>query len=100
MARNMRCAPFIAALREADWKLRYDSKAGGVRTVEFYKFFGQREVNVQLWGDGKHRASNMIYSDRAKRSGRASTNPTEFQSIDGMWQAIMAERFRSDHPPA
>lgn len=98
--RNMLLAPFIQALRTEGWTQRYDSKGGGCRTVEFYKFFGQREVQVQLWGNGMHRATNMLYSDRAKTRGRMCTMPTSFmRDIKEMWNAVDWERRRKDHPP-
>ena len=97
--RNMLLAPFIKALNAKDWKLRYDSVAGGGRTVEFFKFFGRREVIVQLHDDGLFRATHMLYSDHELRRGRMSTPPTIFKSIDGMWLAVLRERERKDHPP-
>lgn len=95
----MTMVPFFRALRSEGWTLRYDSVAGGCRTVEFYKFFGQREVQVQLWASGRHRATHMLYSDRAKRRGRMSTSPTTFMDVPAMWEAVRHERQRTDHPP-
>jgi hypothetical protein len=97
--RNMLLVPFIRALRRDDWKLRYDTVAGGGRCVEFFKFYGQREVQVQLHDDGLFRATHMLYSDRAKRRGRMSTSPTTFHTPGGMWCAIKIELERTDHPP-
>jgi hypothetical protein len=56
------------------------------------KTVGEREVTVQLWKDGKHRASHML-------GGRGSTRPTEFWSVEGMKAAVERELIRTDHPP-
>lgn len=96
--RNMILAPFIRVLRKEGWERRYDSVAGGGRCVEFFKFFGRREVQVQLHDDGLFRATHMLYSDAAKRLGTMSTSPTIFRCIPGMWQAVKHERTRTDHP--
>ena len=97
--RDMRCAKFIRELNRDGWTLDYDSRAGGCRTVQFSKFFGQRQVEVQLWEDGGHRATHMLYRDRAKRMGRMTTPPTNFRDIDGMWRAVKYERTRTDQKP-
>lgn len=90
---------FIGSLRRMGFTKDYDSRAGGVRCAQFSKFYGQRRVEVQLWGDGKHRATNMIYTDKKKRCGRMSTTPTEFNTVTGMAHAIVREQSREDHPP-
>lgn len=51
-----------------------------------------RKIDVQLWSDGKHRASHML-------NGRATTPPTYF---DTPWQMVLAlsiEASRLDQKP-
>lgn len=50
-----------------------------------------RRVEVQLWGDGKHRAAHWI-------GGRMATEPTEFADVPSMHDAITHEETRTDHP--
>ena len=102
MARNMLLAPFIGSLNaDGGWIKRYDSRSRhNGRVVEFFKFYGPREVQVQLWDSGLFRATHMLYSDKAKRRGRMSTSPTEFKTVVTMWSAIEHERTRKDHPPS
>lgn len=97
--RNMRLAPFIRSLRQAGWALRYDTAAGGGRTVEFHKFFGRRDIRVQLNNTGPHTASHMRYFDTARTRGIENTSPTPFETGPGMWIAVEHERTRKDHPP-
>jgi len=98
--RDMQLAPFIRALNAKGWKQRYDSRSRhNGRVVEFFKFFGQREVQVQLWDDGTRRATHMLYSDKAKRLGRMTTTPTHFRDVTSMWEAVRIERSRMDQKP-
>lgn len=96
--RNMLLAPFIRALKAEGWKQRYDSRSRrNGRIVEFFKFFGQREVQVQLWDDGLFRATHMLYKDKAKRRGEMNTSPTLFHDVTSMWRAAEYET-RRPHP--
>lgn len=97
--RNMLLAPFIRSLRTAGWTLRYDSRSKhNGRIAEYHKFFGRRDVQVQLWDDGTFRATHMLYSDTARRRGRMSTAPTYFKTLPEMWTSVDHERTRKDHP--
>lgn len=84
---------FIGSLHRMGFAKDYDTKAGGERTVQFSKDHGNRHLEVQLSGDGKHRATHLL-------NGRMSTHPTEFNTVTGMAHAIVREQCRTDHPPA
>lgn len=58
----------------------------------------KRKVEVQLWGKGQHRATNMLFSDKARTMGRMSTQPTYFCTAEEMCKAIDREIHRGDHP--
>lgn len=56
----------------------------------------QRLVDVQLWRDGKHRVSHMVFTKPGY--GRGSTPPTDFSdNIIDMYEAILNELGRTDH---
>lgn len=83
--------PFILALRRAGFAKTLDSRAGGCRVAIFEKQVDERRrIYVQLWGDGRHRASHGI-------GGRETTRPTRFTTIDGMHAAIQCETLRTDN---
>lgn len=82
--------PFCDALRKAGFVKASDSRAGGLRCIEFNRQVGARSVSVQLWGDGRHRVSHML-------DGRGSTLPTNFTSVEDMAWAIVNELLREDH---
>lgn len=84
---------FSRPLRKEGFKKDFDSSSGGIRVVQFCKDIGAgRVLRVQLWADGKHRASHFYHD-------RASTAPTEFYSVQGMHVAILHETMRTDHKP-
>lgn len=61
----------------------------------FFKIVGNRRIDVQLWKDGNHRASNALLG---KAGGwRWSTLPTDFRRFTEMEPAIERERTRTDH---
>lgn len=84
--------PFFKALRDQGFLKAYDSHAGGIRTVSFQHLIGERHVDVQFWGDGRHRISHFL-------KGRMSTHPTPFQTVPEMEAALKHELTRTDHPP-
>ena len=59
-----------------------------------------RQVDVQLWSDGKHRASNALRVEGDDNCWRWSTPPTPFETLDEMRAALEHEWKRMDHPPA
>lgn len=67
----------------------------------FKKRIGEREVEVQLWGDGYHRASHMVFRPlpNGVEGGRMSTPPTDFGTVVTLFHAIGIELTREDHPP-
>jgi hypothetical protein len=64
----------FAALREDGFTSDFDSRAGGCRMVEWAKTVGERRLEVQLWADGRHRATHWL-------GGRMSTLPTYFTDV-------------------
>src|SRR5258708_6351341 len=88
----MNIRPYAVVLRPQGFIKSYESRAGGLRIVCFEHLFGNRMVEVQLWGDGKHRASHFL-------KGRMSTIPTYFHPPAEMQEAIQQELTRKDHPP-
>lgn len=82
---------YSMALRKFGFSQSYDSRAGGMRVVEFERTQGRRTLRVQLWDDGKHRASHSL-------DGRADTEPTGFEGLTEMEKAIRHEMIRMDHP--
>ncbi len=63
-----------------------------------------REIEVQLWSDGEHRASHWIAHDVRGVDGEVHhfrhmiTTPTGFADVEEMLVAIEHERARTDHP--
>lgn len=90
MSLNIR--PFAKVLRSAGFVKDFDSVEGGGRVVQFVNTIGERRVEVQLWYDGRHRASHML-------NGRGSTYPTPFKTPEEMMNAIRRELTRDDHKP-
>jgi hypothetical protein len=82
----------FAALRADGFSADFDSRAGGCRMVEWAKTVGERRLEVQLWADGRHRATHWL-------GGRMSTPPTYFTDVATMRAAIARELSRCDHPP-
>lgn len=89
--------PFIMALRTLGFARDFDTKAGGGRIVQFKRAFGQRDVEVQLFDDGRHRASHMVFSDPKRYRGLMDTLPTEFSDGAGLLDAIICEATRTDN---
>jgi hypothetical protein len=56
---------------------------------------GHRLLDVQLWTNGKHRISHMIYTDAVR--GLENTTPTEFTTVAEMLPAIEFESTRQDN---
>jgi len=79
------------ALRKAGFHKAYDSRAGGMRVVQFERTHGRRTLQVQLWDDGQHRATHSL-------DGVMDTAPTNFEGLTEMEKAIWNEMVRMDHP--
>lgn len=85
---------FYKVLRQMGFKRKY--RGYGLSSPHVYeKEFSDRTVDVQLWVDGKHRASNMHDTPYGKR-GQMDTYPTDFKTVDGMIRAIEFEASRKD----
>ena len=56
-----------------------------------------RYVTVQLWSDGRHRASHMYYGEgnAGKGIGSSRVCPTDFTTVEGMRVAIRYESTRN-----
>lgn len=87
----MNIRPYSMALRREGFTKEWDSRAGGCRCVQFTRTTDDRKVEVQLWDDGRHRASHFL-------RGRMSTLPTDFANPEEMLGAITREMTRTDHP--
>ena len=82
---------FSTELRKMGFKKDYESTAGGEMCRIYEKQIdGRRRVNIQLWGDGGHRASHSI-------DGCESTLPSSFENINQMRVAIEHESQRMDN---
>ena len=83
--------PFFSALRKVGFELEWDSRAGGVRTIQWLRQENERRIIiVQLWGDGRHRVTHSI-------GRRETTIPTDFIDVAQMVEAIEVERSRTDN---
>lgn len=82
---------YSMALRKFGFSQSYDSRAGGMRVVQFERTQGRRTLQVQLWDDGKHRATHSL-------DGIMDTAPTNFEGLTEMERAIRIEMTRMDHP--
>lgn len=85
--------PFARMLRSLGFERRTSSR----EPIFFELDAGYRRVTVQLWKDGRHRASHMLLNPLDPRLGRGSTFPTEFTTVDGLLAAIVRELSRADH---
>jgi hypothetical protein len=88
---SLNIKPYSTVLRALGYTKEHDSRAGGIRTVIFARISGDRKIEIQLWGDGQHRASHFL-------NGIMSTPPTEFKTVGDMCCAICKELTRVDHP--
>jgi hypothetical protein len=120
MADALNIRPYMDALREhsGPWGYRWDTRAGGGRTVQVQCLFrgnlrvaaglakaGDRFLRVQLCDDGQHLADHMLVtrdgpvSDQGPRFMRGTTHPTPFSTPAEMLAAIRTEQTRGDHKP-
>lgn len=63
---------------------------------------GDRELDLQLWKDGRHRVSHMVrrvMPASGLLGGCMSTYPSEFRTVAQMHRAILIELSRTDHAP-
>ena len=56
-----------------------------------------RELDLQLWRDGRHRVSHFLVNPRHPYRKRSTTHPTSFTDVPGMKRAIRRELARTDH---
>lgn len=81
---------FYKVLRELGFKRMHRDKD----TVTYERRFDNGvQVDVQIWADGKHRASNM-HPSLSGPYAKMDSHPSGFQSIEGMRRAITFERSR------
>ena len=83
---------YCAALRMDGFTLQFRDRSGGTTVTQFAKRIGNRQVKVQLWANGGHRASHGTY----KRINGCdclseTTMPTDFTSLGGMRTTILRE---------
>ncbi len=77
-------------LRGLGFSIEWNSVAGGCRCTQFIKQMdNRRQVQVQIWATGSHRASHSFH-------GCSDTKPTDFQDVAGMIHAINHEAKRTD----
>lgn len=89
--RDTRLLPFCRELKRLGFQR--DPKWRHLRNPLLYvKVVGPRELDVQLWRDGRHRASHSL-------NGRMSTYPTEFAKVAQVRAAVYRELTRLDHTP-
>lgn len=83
-------ARFSGPLRRAGFRKTWESRAGGVRVVEWRREERDgRTLVCQVWADGGHRISHEWL-------GCSDTLPTEFFDEAGMTAAIEREASRTD----
>lgn len=91
----MNVRPFLDALRKAGFvgfTKSYSHQEDGKRVlVEYECQLGLREMDVQFWEDGCHRASHMLL-------GCSDTTPTVFYTPEECVAAVTRELTRLDHP--
>lgn len=82
---------FIKVLRADGWTKSFEDRSTkwnpGVATFE--KIVGDKRLELQLWRDGGHRVSFF-------RHGSMSTEPTGFETVEQMQEAIAFETARTD----
>lgn len=94
--RDMSRTPFTRYLAKLGFKRVDSTKDPLIYEMADWGTRGRR-VDVQLWRDGGHRASNVIGTDETH--WRESTVPTNFSTVAEMDDAIAHEWTRKDHPP-
>jgi hypothetical protein len=84
-------SPFAAALRKLGFRKEwaYRATAGCPAVTQYHKLIPgtERTVHVQLWGDGRHRASHGV-------AGHEITKPTDFRTVEQMRTAVAFEEAR------
>lgn len=86
----MRFFPEICAeLRRLCFTRTDVSYCDKVKLVTYNLVLPDRELNVQLWGDGGHRVSMSV-------RGCSDTTPTSFTDVEGLRRAVDYESTRSD----
>lgn len=88
--RHIGIRPFTDALRIIGFTKIWDSRAGGQRTIQYRKHIQDRDLIVQLWGDGNHRITHELREC-------SDTTPTDFRTLPQMHRAITRESTRKDN---
>jgi hypothetical protein len=89
--------PFQQALRKLGFRRIVNYRSTINPDVQIYSqdFPNERvKVEVQLWGNGQHRASHWHPSTFAPGFTQMDTTPTDFHTVKGMQRAITHERTR------
>lgn len=81
---------YAAALKSMGFRKEWETRGGGIRTIQYRRVANDRTISVQLWEDGKHRATHGI-------NGCEMTTPSGFRSIYGMRKSVMREAARTDN---
>jgi hypothetical protein len=81
---------YIRALKKDGFTIDKDGQFDKERITILKKELPDRILELQLWGDGKHRISHWM-------NGSMNTLPTDFSSLAGMQAAIRTESTRSDN---
>lgn len=70
-------------------------------TTELSKRVGDRELHVQLWGDGQHRVSHGTYQKlpNGREGLSGTTEPTSFSTVTEMLDALAHEWRRPSQTP-
>lgn len=83
-------AQFAPLLRRDGFRKIWDSRAGGVRVIEWRREQPDgRTLICQIWSDGHHRISHAWV-------GCSDTKPTDFDTEAGLAAAIQHESTRTD----
>lgn len=83
-----RAGEFGPELRRLGFKREWRTRDA----IQYTKTIGDRKIEVQLWCDGRHRASHFL-------GNRMSTAPTCFSNVGELAHVVEHELTRTDHPP-
>jgi hypothetical protein len=81
---------FTTTLKKLEFVEIRDIRGGGIRVRTYRKRLKDRDVEVELWGDGNHRATHSVH-------GCSDTFPTDFFTPPQMLEAIEKESTRTDN---
>lgn len=95
LTQNAVAGPFAPVLQRLGFKRIFRCRD----CIEYQRVERNRRIEVQIWADGRHRASNSIDHKPPKEWWYATTLPTGFGTPDEMEIAISIEAMRTDHKP-